>query len=127
MQLLTIVPQGTEGYYNLINKKSGRTMNLNSGNTSNGTSVISYSTDTEKNKTSQNRLWLIEKTATEIIQTIVEDINGDGTVDTQDILSIFDFIVQGKPVNATTIEDVNKDGLVDTQDVLSVYDYIIKH
>lgn len=126
-QLWTIVPQGTEGYYNLINKKSGRTMNLNSGNTSNGTSVISYSTDTEKNKTSQNRLWLIEKTATEIIQTIVEDINGDGTVDTQDILSIFDFIVQGKPVNATTIEDVNKDGLVDTQDVLSVYDYIIKH
>jgi hypothetical protein len=102
-------------------------MNLNSGNTSNGTSVISYSTDTEKNKTSQNRLWLIEKTATDIIQTSVEDINGDGTVDTQDILSIFDFIVQGKPVNATTIEDVNKDGLVDTQDVLSVYDYIIKH
>ena len=62
-----------------------------------------------------------------LIETILEDINGDGTVDTQDILSIFDFIVQGKPVNATTIEDVNKDGLVDTQDVLSVYDYIIKH
>ena len=56
-----------------------------------------------------------------------EDINGDGTVDTQDILSIYDFIVQGKTVDASTTEDVNKDGFVDTQDVLSVYDYIIRH
>ncbi|MBQ7686609.1 MAG: RICIN domain-containing protein, partial [Bacteroidaceae bacterium] len=124
-QLWTIVPQGNAGYYNLINKKSGRTMNLNGGSTSNGTTVISYETNTEKNKTGQNRLWLIEKTDFAI--PIVEDINGDGTVDTQDILSIYDFIVQGKEVNASSAEDVNKDGLVDTQDVLSIYDYIIKH
>ena len=125
-QLWTIVPQGTAGYYNLINKKSGRTMNLNGGGTSNGTTVISYSTDTEKNKTGQNRLWAIEKTNVAVPRT-VEDINGDGTVDTQDILSIYDFIINSKTVDATTKEDVNKDGLVDTQDVLSVYDYIIRH
>jgi len=124
-QLWTIVPQGNAGYYNLINKKSGRTMNLNGGGTTNGTTVISYSTDTEKNKTSQNRLWLIEKT--DVMIPITEDINGDGTVDTQDVLSIYDFIIQGKAVDASTTEDVNKDGLVDTQDVLSVYDYIIRH
>ena len=55
------------------------------------------------------------------------DVNGDGTVDTQDVLAIYDFIVQGKAVGASTPEDVNRDGLVDTQDVLCVYDYIIKH
>ena len=126
-QLWTIVPQGNAGYYNLINKKSGRTMNLNGGGTSNGTTVISYATDTEKNKTGQNRLWYIEKTDIEIVQAIAEDVNSDGTVDTQDVLLIYDFIVRGQTVNASTSEDVNKDGFVDTQDVLSVYDYIIKH
>ena len=124
-QLWTIVPQGNGGYYNLINKKSGRTMNLNGGTTTNGTTVISYSTDTEKNKTGQNRLWLIEMTDVAIPQAT--DVNGDGTVDTQDVLAIYDFIVQGKAVGASTPEDVNRDGLVDTQDVLCVYDYIIKH
>ena len=124
-QLWTIVPQGNAGYYNLIYKKSGRTMNLYGGGTTNGTTVISYSTDTEKNKTGQNRLWSIEMT--NVLIPIIEDINGDETVDTQDILSIYDFIVNGKTVDASTAEDVNKDGLVDTQDVLSVYDYIIKH
>ena len=124
-QLWTIVPQGNGGYYNLINKKSGRTMNLNGGTTTNGTTVISYSTDTEKNKTGQNRLWLIEMTDVAIPQAA--DVNGDGTVDTQDVLAIYDFIVQGKAVGASTPEDVNRDGLVDTQDVLCVYDYIIKH
>ncbi|MCR4836313.1 MAG: CotH kinase family protein [Bacteroidaceae bacterium] len=124
-QLWTIVPQGNGGYYNLINKKSGRTMNLNGGTTTNGTTVISYSTDTEKNKTGQNRLWLIEMTDVAIPQAA--DVNGDGTVDTQDVLAIYDFILQGKAVGASTPEDVNRDGLVDTQDVLCVYDYIIKH
>ena len=65
-QLWTLVPQGTAGCYNFINKKTGRTLNLNGGNTVNGTSVISYSTDASKNATSQNRLWYIDQTDIEI-------------------------------------------------------------
>ena len=57
---------------------------------------------------------------------VAEDINGDGSVDTQDVLKIYEFIqTSNTPEGAT--EDVNKDGSVDTQDVLKVYDYIQNH
>jgi len=64
-QLWTIVPQGTGGLYNFINGKSGRTMNLSGGSTDNGTNVLSYATNVEKNKTGQNRLWYIDQTDVE--------------------------------------------------------------
>lgn len=52
-----------------------------------------------------------------------EDVNGDGTIDTQDVLNIYEFI--GQPVEADKdLYDVNGDGLVDTQDVLKVYEII---
>jgi hypothetical protein len=55
-----------------------------------------------------------------------EDVNGDGTVDTQDVLSIYDFIQSGNPVTDSTPQDANHDGIVDTQDVLCIYQYIQK-
>lgn len=57
-QLWLITPQGTAGYYNLTNKYSQHTANLNGGNSADGTQVLSYTTD-GKNSTSLNRLWYI--------------------------------------------------------------------
>ncbi|MCM1312171.1 MAG: CotH kinase family protein [Bacteroides sp.] len=57
-QLWLITPQGTAGYYNLTNKHSQHTANLNGGNAADGTQVLSYTTDS-KNTTSLNRLWYI--------------------------------------------------------------------
>lgn len=52
------------------------------------------------------------------------DVNHDGTVDTQDVLAIYQWMqTAGSPTAAEgTTEDVNRDGTVDTQDVLVVYD-----
>ena len=57
-QLWSIVPQGTAGYYNLVNKHTNHTANLNGGSSSNGTSILSYTTD-DRNTSSSNRLWYI--------------------------------------------------------------------
>lgn len=57
-QLWSLMPQGTEGYYNLVNKYTGHTANLQGGGTDDGTAVISYTTD-GKNSSSTNRLWYI--------------------------------------------------------------------
>jgi len=59
-----------------------------------------------------------------------EDVNCDGTVDTQDVLCIYQFIQDGSlPIEGETEEvcDVNQDGIVDTQDVLKIYEYISNH
>ncbi len=51
-----------------------------------------------------------------------EDVNGDGAVDTQDVLVIYEFMqnkTDDTPVGST---DVNSDGATDTQDVLKVYE-----
>ena len=55
-QLWSIVPQGAEGYYNLVNKSTEHTANQSGGGTADGTSVVSYTTDS-RNASSQNRLW----------------------------------------------------------------------
>ena len=61
-----------------------------------------------------------------LVSAILEDINGDGSVDTQDILKIYEFMqASSSPEGAA--EDVNGDGSVDTQDVLKIYDYIQNH
>lgn len=51
------------------------------------------------------------------------DVNHDGTVDTQDVLAIYQWMQasDGDTAPAGTPEDVNHDGQVDTQDVLAVY------
>lgn len=56
-QLWQLTPQGSAGCYNLTNVHTQHTANLTSGNTANGTAVISYTTDS-RNATSANRLWL---------------------------------------------------------------------
>jgi hypothetical protein len=52
-----IVSQGGT-YYNLNNRKSRHTANLNGGNAADGTSIISYTND-NRNASSNNRLWAI--------------------------------------------------------------------
>lgn len=126
-QLWTIVPQGTLGYYNLINKQTGRTMNLNEGKTDNGTKVISYSTDETKNKTSLNRLWYIEKQEGQYTLSIDEDVNQDGFVNSLDVLKIYKFMQTSVGEESGVIEDVNKDEKVNSLDVLKVYKYMQSH
>ena len=58
---------------------------------------------------------------------VPEDVNGDGTVDTQDVLKIYEFIQNSTGEDAASPADVNGDGSVDTQDVLKVYEYIQVH
>ena len=60
------------------------------------------------------------------VSAATEDINGDGSVDTQDILKIYEFM-QNSSSPEGAAEDVNGDGSVDTQDVLKIYDYIQNH
>ena len=60
-QLWDIVPQGTDGYYNLLNVYSQHIANLNGGSNADGTSIISYTND-NRNGESKNRLWMITPT-----------------------------------------------------------------
>ena len=57
-QLWIFTPQGTDGYYNLTNKYSQHTANLNGGRSDNGTTILSYTTD-DRNAVSNNRRWRI--------------------------------------------------------------------
>ena len=51
------------------------------------------------------------------------DVNQDGTVDTQDVLCVYQFIQDGEvPGVKEGACDVNNDGFVDTQDVLTIYE-----
>lgn len=58
-QLWTFVPQGTEGYYNLLNAYTQHIANLNGGNTADYTPILSYTNDS-RNGESTNRLWRIK-------------------------------------------------------------------
>ena len=55
-QLWCFTPQGLDETYNIVNKATQHTANLSGGSTSDGTHILSYTTD-EKNATSKNRLW----------------------------------------------------------------------
>ena len=54
-------------------------------------------------------------------------MNGDGAVDTQDVLKIYEYIQNATGQGTSPVEDVNGDGAVDTQDVLKIYEYIQTH
>lgn len=56
-----------------------------------------------------------------------EDVNHDGSVDTQDVLAIYEFMQNYDGTSPIGIEDVNHDGNVDTQDVLTIYEYMQNH
>ena len=53
-----------------------------------------------------------------------EDINQDTYIDSQDVLGIYEFMREAKPVLPSTIYDVNHDGVIDSQDVLRVYERV---
>ena len=59
--------------------------------------------------------------------SIPEDINGDGVVDSQDVLAIYNCMQSADDTSASSISDVNEDGVVDSQDVLQIYEYIKQH
>lgn len=82
-QLWTIKPQGTQGYYNLINVYSKHTANLSGGSNNNGTKILSYET-TDRNATSVNRLWYIVKSKIPLPEeppTGIRDINSNVSTD----------------------------------------------
>lgn len=60
-QLWNLVPQGTDGYYNLENVYSSHIANLEGGRTTNNTAILSYTSD-NRNGQSNNRLWYIAAT-----------------------------------------------------------------
>ena len=70
-QLWTLTPQGTGGRYNLTNKHTQHTANLSGGGSSDGTAVLSYTTD-DRNSSSTNRLWYIIAD-----EEIIDEGNGD--------------------------------------------------
>lgn len=57
-QLWDIIPQGTEGWYNLLNVHTQHIANLRAGSSNDYTPIMSYTND-ERNSVSQNRLWYI--------------------------------------------------------------------
>ena len=75
-QLLDIVPQGTQGYYNLLNVYTQHVANLSGGNAADGTSILSYTNDA-RNETSKNRLWYFTPTKT----PLPGDITGIASVE----------------------------------------------
>lgn len=56
-----------------------------------------------------------------------EDVNGDGNVDTQDVLDVYEYMHGSATGTESPVQDVNGDGNVDTQDVLEIYEYITNH
>ncbi len=55
-QLWDIMPQGTDGYYNLRNVHTNHVANLSGGSSNAFASILSYTNDS-RNGTSKNRLW----------------------------------------------------------------------
>lgn len=80
-QLWTLTPQGTNGYYNLTNLHTEHTANLSGGGSSNGTKILSYSTD-ERNSVSNNRLWFLQRTSIPVPEDVTGIDNPDTHVET---------------------------------------------
>lgn len=53
-----LLPQGTAGYYNLLNIATSHVANLRGGSAADGTPILSYTND-DRNSSSNNRLWYI--------------------------------------------------------------------
>ncbi len=49
------------------------------------------------------------------------DVNGDGQVNSQDVLQVYEYMQQHTTSVTSAAEDVNADGQVDVQDVLCIY------
>ncbi len=53
-----------------------------------------------------------------------EDVNMDGTVDTQDVLNVYEYMKDNTSSDDSPVQDVNGDGLVDEKDVQAIYEYM---
>ena len=51
------------------------------------------------------------------------DINGDGVIDSTDVMALFNAINSGDDLDAT-VADVNGDGVIDARDVMALYNII---
>lgn len=67
-----------------------------------------------------------EMSFTQPVAAEPEDVNGDGTVDTQDVLAVYEFMQNQKEGDEVGNFDVNGDGAADTQDVLVIYEKMQK-
>lgn len=87
-QLWDIVTMGENGNYNLINVATRHAANNSGGGTSNGTSVISYTSD-DRNATSANRQWRItkEELIPDYIHEEVQKAFATALADTESFLS----------------------------------------
>ena len=94
-QLWNIIPQGTDGYYNLENANSLHIANLNGGSTNEGTPILSYSSD-QRNSSSQNRLWAL---------VACHQLPQPEPVDTIPVEPIDTTTIE--PIDTTTIEPVD--------------------
>ena len=59
--------------------------------------------------------------------TVAQDTNGDGRVDTQDVIEIYYIMRNDLQDDIIENYDVNGDGRIDTQDVLDIYQYMQQH
>lgn len=78
-QLWDFLPQGTEGYYNLLNVYTQHIANLKGGGYDDGTPVLSYTND-DRNGSSKNRLWYVTPTTT----PVPDDVDGIQTMEPDD-------------------------------------------
>ncbi len=67
---------------------------------------------------------LSAKAVTNLASGVREDVNADGSVDTQDALIVYEQIQNATSNNSNVSYDVNSDGTIDTQDVLQIYNYL---
>lgn len=73
-QQWNIMSQG-EGRYNIISRWSQHAANLSGGDASDGAPILSYTSD-DRNSSSNNRLWRIEKAGT-VVDTSIDNVCGD--------------------------------------------------
>jgi len=59
-----------------------------------------------------------------IPETLMGDVNGDGTIDVADVNAIIDIILNSLPLEA--VADMNGDGVIDVADVAAVIDIILQ-
>ena len=86
-QMWDFIPQGTDGYYNLLNVHTQHIANLNGGSNNDFTQILSYTNDA-KNGTSTNRMWLLQPTSAlpvEPVDTIPTDTIPVDTIPTDTI------------------------------------------
>lgn len=86
-----------------------------------GDSLFVSAVGNKKARMSRNNLRSLQFVTNEEPAPSTDDVNGDGQIDTQDVLSVYEYMQNGNSSQAERL-DVNGDGTVDTQDVLHIYE-----